>query len=278
MIVLPPANQVASSGSGNANATPGEGGAGGDHEQALGALGHQQGAGGLVTEDGGLGGSRSGGLTAGTHGGGSGNASGNAPGVGTASAGNGGKGSGSSGNAAGTSTGAGGSGSGEALGTGLAGFTRITFPKEGKFGVVVLGYAGSVPYPESVGALSGKVVYTVYLRVGLRRSWILQYCLPKAAEGSVARNRSATRLDAPWPYLVMRPDQWSASDPDYVMVHGTLTSAGKFDQMTMAFPDELEKKELLLKSLKLWAFRPASRDGEPIAVEVLLIIPREPAQ
>jgi hypothetical protein len=32
---------------------------------------------------------------------------------------------------------------------------------------------------------------------------------------------------------------------------------------------------LLLKSLKLWAFRPASRDGEPIAVEVLLIIPRE---
>jgi hypothetical protein len=153
------------------------------------------------------------------------------------------------------------------------GLTRIALPKDGKFGVVVSGAAGSTPYPESVGALSGKVVYTVYLKVGLRKNWILQYCLPQAA-GS-ARKGTATSLDAPWPFLMLRLDRLSNFDPDYIMIHGMLTSAGQFDRLAMLFPAELEQRDLLLNSLKLWAFRPASRDGEPIAVEVLLIIPRQ---
>ncbi|HEX7362842.1 MAG TPA: hypothetical protein VF283_20315, partial [Bryobacteraceae bacterium] len=152
----------------------------------------------------------------------------------------------------------------------LAGVTRLDLPKEGTFGVVVLGSAAASAYPEAAGALSGKVVYTVYLKVGLRKSWILQYCLAKGATG-----RSTVPVKAPWPFLIMRPDQWSASDPDYIIVHGMLTAAGKFEHLTMVYPDELDKKELLLQSLKLWAFRPASRDGVPVSVEVLLIIPRE---
>jgi hypothetical protein len=40
-------------------------------------------------------------------------------------------------------------------------------------------------------------------------------------------------------------------------------------------PDDIETKDLLLRSLKGWEFRPSSRDGEPTAVEVLLIIPRK---
>jgi hypothetical protein len=155
------------------------------------------------------------------------------------------------------------------------GLTRITLPKDGKFGVVVSGSADTTRYPESVGALTGKVVYTVYLRVGLRKNWILQYCLPKTTDKGAAVRGSATPLEAPWPFLIMRPDRLSAADPDYIMVRGMLTSAGQFDQLAMVFPEELEKKELLLKSLKLWEFRPANRDGEPTAVEVLLIIPRE---
>ena len=54
-----------------------------------------------------------------------------------------------------------------------------------------------------------------------------------------------------------------------------VTNEGKFDQLAMVFPEDLEKKELLMNSLKLWAFRPASRDGVPVPVEILLIIPRE---
>jgi hypothetical protein len=157
----------------------------------------------------------------------------------------------------------------------MAGITRITLPKDGKFGVVVLGSAGSTPYPESVGALSGKVVYTVYMKVGLRKSWILQYCLPTATSRHAVNGTSATPLAAPWPFLIMRPDQLADSDADYIIVHGMLNAGGQFDQLAMVFPAELDKKNLLLNSLKLWAFRPASRDGVPVAVEVLLIIPRE---
>jgi hypothetical protein len=168
-------------------------------------------------------------------------------------------------------------GAGDALGSGMAGLTRINLPKEGKFGVVVLGSADSARYPESVGALSGKLVYTVYLKVGLRKSWILQYCLPRASERKVTTKGSATPIDPPWPFLMMRPNRSSESDPDYILVHGMLTEAGQFDQLTMVFPEELEKKNYLLHSLKLWEFRPASRDGEPTAVEILLIIPRDPS-
>lgn len=278
MMALPPANQVASSGGAKAESSPGQGGSGGNTEQ-LGGRGHGQGEpgdGGLVTQNGGPAGGKSGALAGGSLNTGSGNTTGGGTsGTATASAGNG-TGSASSGSGAGKGTGDGGNGAGEGPDTALAGFTRLTLPKDGKFGVVVQGYAGAVPYPESVGALSGKVVYTVYLKVGLKRSWILQYCLPKANGSAAPRSKSATPVEAPWPYLVMRPDGWGASDPDYVMLHGMLTSAGRFDQMTLAFPDDLERKDLLLKSLNMWAFRPASRDGEPIAVEVLLIIPRQP--
>lgn len=152
----------------------------------------------------------------------------------------------------------------------IPGTTRITQPRDGKFGVVVQASADSTRYPEGAGALSGKVVYTVYLRLGMRKNWILQYCLPKSAGKS-----GSTPVDAPWPFEMLRPDRWGDTESDYVMVKGMLTSGGQFEQLAMVFPDNMETQDLLLASLKGWAFRPASRDGEPTAVEVLLIIPRQ---
>jgi hypothetical protein len=273
MLVLPPANQIAPSDAGNTGSPSGSGS----------GPGHSDGA---APE--GISGNRSGALTAGSGkaasgGAGSGADVGLGIGRGTAASGSGsassGSGSASSGLGAagsGTTSGTGGSASGSSgtLASDMVALTRITLPKDGKFGVVVSGAAGSTPYPESVGALSGKVVYTVYLKVGWRKNWILQYCLPQTTES--ARKGTATPLDAPWPLLMLRSDRLRDFDPDYVMVHGMLTSAGQFDQLAMLFPAELEQRDLLLKSLKLWAFRPASRDGEPVAVEVLLIIPRQP--
>ncbi len=119
------------------------------------------------------------------------------------------------------------------------------------------------------------MVYTVYLRVGLRKNWILQYCLPKAAEPRATARGSATPLDAPWPFLILRPDELTAPGEGYVMVHGMITSEGQFDQLAMIFPEELDKKDLLISSLNKWEFRPASRDKVPTTVEVLLIIPRQ---
>lgn len=248
LLVLPPANQIAASDAGDIGSSAGAGrGAGtGSHNAA--------GIGSAAAASGGRG---QGSIAA--NGTGSGSISSGASGTGNSSAG------------AGTWT-----ATGSALNGGaIPGTTRIDLPKEGKYGVVVLGSAASTNYPESVGALSGKTVYTVYLKVGLRKSWILQYCLSRTG-GTESNSASGVAVTAPWPFLIMRPDQWGASDPDYIIVHGGLNADGKFEQLKMVFPEELDKKELLLKSLKLWAFRPATRDGVPVSVEVLLIIPREP--
>ena len=255
MLVLPPANQIAPSDAGNTGSAPGRG----PSASATGGAG-------AAAE--GTGGNKSGVLSAGSGEAGSGSA-GSGAGVGVAI----GRGTAAAGSASGSGTASGTSGPAGTLGSDTVGLTRITLPKEGKFGVVVSGAAGSTPYPESVGALSGNVVYTVYLKVGWRKNWILQYCLPQTTES--ARKGTTAPLDAPWPLLMLRSDRLRDFEPDYIMVHGTLTSAGQFDQLAMLFPAELEQRDLLLKSLKQWAFRPAIRDGEPVAVEVLLIIPRQ---
>jgi hypothetical protein len=156
-----------------------------------------------------------------------------------------------------------------------AGLTRITLPKDGKFGVVVMGSSASELYPESAGLLSGKVVYTVYVGVGLRKNWILQYSLPKGSEHSAAPG-SAAALDAPWPFEMLRPEHLSKLDPEYVMVHGLVDTAGRLDQLALVFPSELPDKDVLLSALRRWTFRAATEGGQTIAVEVLLIIPRQP--
>lgn len=239
MVVLPPANQIAASDAAVAGSPNGSGNGTGTSEEGTAAGGSR----------------RPGGVS-------------KAPGPASSSVAS---------HAAAASAGSGAwSASGSLIGNTLPGTTRIELPKEGQYGVVVLGSANATPYPESVGALSGKMIYTVYLKVGFRKNWILQYCLPSAAKDqSSASGTSVSPVQAPWPFLIMRPDHPDPTDPDYIIVHGMVTDAGKFDQLALVFPSEFDKKELLMKSLKLWAFRPASRDGIRLPVEVLLIIPRE---
>ena len=150
----------------------------------------------------------------------------------------------------------------------LPGMTLIARPKDGKFQVVVLGSGTSAPHLEAAAALSGKIVYTVYVPVGLRKSWILQYCLPKGSDAG-----PAGLLQAPWPFYLVLPDQFARQGPDYVIVHGLITAEGRFDGISVVFPDDFNESETILGALRLWHFRSASRGGEPSAVEVLLIIP-----
>jgi hypothetical protein len=280
MIVLPPANQIAPSGSGDGGTSPGREGPTHDGAQGTGTEGQGLAASGSSSVGSaiqGAGENGSGAAAAGNSGAGAGAASGAGAGTGAGAGGsNGSNGSNSSG-AGGSGAGSTGSGTGGPGGSlaGTTGVTRFTLPKDGHYGVVVVGSAPAAPYPETIGALGGKMVYTVYLRVGLRKKWILQYCLPKAAEQRIKVRGSATPLDAPWPFLILRPDQLSDSGEEYVVVHGMITSEGHFDQLAMIFPEQLEKKDLLISSLSKWEFRPSSRDGVPTTVEVLLIIPRE---
>jgi hypothetical protein len=152
--------------------------------------------------------------------------------------------------------------------------TRITVPRDGQFGVVVVGPSLSEEYPETVEIWNGRLVYSVYLHVGLHKNWILQYSLPRTEEAAKAGN--ATRPEAPWPYDMLRPSLASEDfNSDAIMVHGFVNLAGRFERLTVVFPPEFAQAKFLLEALNQWQFRAARQNGQPAAVEVLLIIPEE---
>jgi hypothetical protein len=278
MVIVPPANQISNS---DPSGSLGEASGAGSGHKGTGQGGQLHSAGSEGTGDGPAksagAGAKSGGANAGLRGLGD---SGGSTGVGSGAA-VGGQSAGSTTVGAGLSSAESGVGSATAgagdedngLSQIPANVTRIALPKDGKFGVVVTGSSQATPYPETIGALSGKMVYTVYLSVGLHKKWIMQYCLTREAARQIPRG-SGTPLEAPWPILVFRPDHL-AQPGDYVVVHGLIDAEGRFKQLVMVFPDQFDQKDLLINSLKLWSFRPASRDRAPTAVEVLLIIPAE---
>lgn len=152
--------------------------------------------------------------------------------------------------------------------------TAITLPRNGRFGAVVVGDAMEDQFPEMAGVWNGRMAYTVYLHVGLSRSWILQYSLPRSADAEAAGN--TIRLEAPWPYNIVRPNlDPGAIDADALMVHGFVNQSGRFEALSIVFPESFSQAQFVLSSLQRWQFRPAMQDGQSAKVEVLLIIPEE---
>jgi hypothetical protein len=152
--------------------------------------------------------------------------------------------------------------------------THIMLPKGGQFGAVVVGSSLEEKYPETAELWSGRLSYTVYLHVGLAKSWILQYTLSRADNAAAAGN--IARIEAPWPYNIVRPNiAPDAIDADALMVHGFVNQAGRFEALTVAFPPQFTQAQFVLNSLAQWQFRPATQNGQNVKVEVLLIIPEE---
>ncbi len=148
----------------------------------------------------------------------------------------------------------------------------INLPHGGQFSSVVVGNAISDEYPEITDLWTGRMAYTVYLHLGLARSWILQYSLPASADAAAAGEVAA--LDAPWPYNIVRPNI-PAGSVDAIMVHGFVNQAGRFEALSIAFPSGFAQAPFVLGSLAQWQFRPAAQNGQPVRVEVLLIIPED---
>jgi hypothetical protein len=145
---------------------------------------------------------------------------------------------------------------------------HITQPKDGKFGVVVVGSSVAEDYPETLNLWRGRLAYTVYLHVGVARNWILQYSLPRSQTV-----QTDTRPDAPWPYDMTRPSIDADSNADAIMVHGFVNAAGHFEQLAIIFPAELAEAKFLIHTLQQWQFRPAMQNGQATPVEILIIIP-----
>ena len=162
-----------------------------------------------------------------------------------------------------------GNGSGNQLTT-----TRISLPKDGQFGAVVVGASLEDQFPELVHVWAGRLAYTVYLHVGLAKSWILQYSLPTTAEAAAAGTIS--HLDAPWPYTIVRPNlDIDPSESETIMIHGFINLAGHFEGLKVVYPPQFPETQFVLASLEKWQFRPAARNGQQARVEILLIIPEQ---
>jgi hypothetical protein len=151
---------------------------------------------------------------------------------------------------------------------------HISLPKGGQFGAVVVGDSLGGEFPEAAAAWSGRVAYTVYLHVGLDRSWIMQYALPRQSDAK--SSGMVAQLKAPWPYTIVRPNLPAGSiEADALLVHGYVDQAGHFESLSVAFPPDFPEANFVLKSLQQWQFRPATENGQVAKVEVLLIIPAE---
>jgi hypothetical protein len=151
---------------------------------------------------------------------------------------------------------------------------HLVLPKNGRFGVVVVGNTVGEDYPESNEFWGNRVAYSAYLHVGLSKNWILQYSVLRSAEAADAG--ALARLESPWPYDILRPNLTSLDvSTGALMIHGILTSAGRFESLATAFPNRFRYANFVLHALRQWQFRPARRNGQAIAVEVLLIIPVE---
>jgi hypothetical protein len=157
--------------------------------------------------------------------------------------------------------------------------TRMAHPAGGVFDVVVQS-GGLEGFPESGGVLSGKPVYTVYLEVGAPTEWILQYCIPaEDAEsfqlnGSVVTLGTPPQLAAPFPLTTFRPPPHHRSG-GYLMAHGFIAANGRFQDLSVLGKGDASENAQAIGVLQQWEFRPASQNGAPVRVEILLAIPAE---
>jgi hypothetical protein len=152
--------------------------------------------------------------------------------------------------------------------------TTVNVPRDGRFSSIIVGNSLQDQYPEIGGVWNGRVVYTVYLHVGLARSWVLQYSLAHASEAPQSGPVSA--IEAPWPFSIVRPNLDPGSlDADALMIHGFVNQAGHFEALNMVFPQAFPQAQFVIAALEKWQFRPAMQGGQSARVEVLLIIPEQ---
>ena len=157
--------------------------------------------------------------------------------------------------------------------------TRMTHPVDGVFDVVVQG--GIEGFPESAGALSGRPIYSVYLRVGGPKDWILQYCIPAGATPAPRASGGVVRLDAapppvsaPYPHVTLRP-LVRRRPGTYMTVQGFINTEGRFEDLRVLGVNDPQQSAYVLSILERWEFRPAAQQGKPVRVEILLAIPSE---
>jgi hypothetical protein len=155
---------------------------------------------------------------------------------------------------------------------------RMLQPNRSAFDVLIQATASELG-AEAEDALSGRPVYMVYLPLGTAKQWILQYCQPAPREDNAEREVAVVQLTAPsiikapFPLLVYKPPLKFPDDLAYMLVHGQISAEGRIFNLRVVRGAAQQVDNAVLSSLEKWEFRPASQDGMPVPVEILLAIP-----
>ncbi len=158
----------------------------------------------------------------------------------------------------------------------------IVHAEDGQFDLMVTQTALSDVFADAKGLLRGARIETVYIQVGATKEWILQYCEsapPEAADakgqqkGVFVLDESPVEVAAPFPAITVRPPSPVMPKASYVVVHGFIDLKGEFQDLEVVGSRFASLLPMLKPSLNKWRFRPASRNGKPVQVEVLLLIP-----
>src|SRR5258708_34296460 len=106
-------------------------------------------------------------------------------------------------------------------------------------------------YAETVGLWGSRMAYSVYLHVGSTKNGIVQFSLPLAADKG-----TATRIDAPWPYVMERPELAPGDmNGDAIIVRGFVNTSGRFEKLALVFPVDFAQAKFVLGALEQWRFR-----------------------
>jgi hypothetical protein len=159
--------------------------------------------------------------------------------------------------------------------TGTSQSGRMVRPIDGHYDIDIVQSSGAIP--GTSGLLKGRPVYSVYLPVEAGKEWILQFCLPeqtsKPAVSSIVRIDAIAPLTAPYAFSIVRPAIRFRAGAHYAFIHGFVTVSGRFEGLIQAGEQAIENFDSVVGDLQQWEFRPAAKDGQPTAVEILLCIP-----
>jgi hypothetical protein len=188
-----------------------------------------------------------------------------------------GRGEGTNGTGTGNGTASGGTTTGRPTPAALPPAVKIVRAKTGRYDAVLSQTTSYIPGTR--GLIKSQPVYTVYLGVGGRKEWILQYAMPgdigaPLQRGGVVQLTNVAPIGAPYAFVMFRPTvKFRDLDAPYAFIHGKVDQAGRFQELEEAGPSVLDNATDIIGALKLWEFRPATRDGVPVALEILLCIP-----
>jgi hypothetical protein len=157
------------------------------------------------------------------------------------------------------------------------GVVRVEHPRTGSFDVVIMQAASRDDLPDIGGTLAGNPVYSVYLRVGDRKEWVLEYCVAGSDRSQVSPYQvsldDAAPITPPYPVSTSIPNAMPGQAFNkHLVIHGFLSSNGTFRNMKM--PNAATPlAEQILALLGEWQFRPALQRQKAIELEILLVIP-----